>query len=366
MKKIELGIEILKILNNHGFEAFIVGGAVRDYLLGLEPNDIDITTSATVDEIDLIFDEVDLSNKKYLNCKVFYHSCDFEITTYRKDVEYLDHRHPVSVSANNLKDDLIRRDFTINAMAMDMNYNIIDLFNGKSDLNSKIIKTIGSPKIRFNEDGLRVLRAIYYSARLSFDLDEDILESFCEDFVKYIPSEYIKTMVEKICALENNKGMKYIHDYKILKSFDFYQTIVDISYKYNCKEYWYVLYLSLNNDLLLDEKLSKVEKTFAKKASNLVINNFSKISLYNTDLGLIPAAVYIYNLINEGKVTVDAIMHKYQQLPIHSYKDIKFDFNVLPDINRGKAIKKVEEAIIEGKLINSIEYIEFFIEKEVL
>ena len=163
MSKLDKGLKVLKKLNSAGYEAYIVGGAVRDYLLNNEISDIDITTNAKIAEINLIFDKVDLKANDYAGITIYYDNESFEITSFRKDVSYNDHRHPIVELVNNLEEDLIRRDFTMNALAMDENKNIIDLFSGIKSINEKIIYTIGDSKVRFNEDALRVLRAVYFS-----------------------------------------------------------------------------------------------------------------------------------------------------------------------------------------------------------
>ena len=200
MKNLEKGIEILKILNSNSFEAYIVGGAVRDYLLNIDSNDIDITTNATYSDICLLFNDVKNEGEKYHSCRVVFMEEEFEITTYRKDLSYLDHRHPITAKATALKEDLVRRDFTINALAMNSNYEIIDIFNGMDDLKNKLIRTIGDADIRFNEDSLRVLRAIYYSAKLDFKLDTNIVNAFSKNYVGYLKEEYVKTMLIKIIS----------------------------------------------------------------------------------------------------------------------------------------------------------------------
>ena len=162
-------------------------------------------------------------------------------------MEYHDHRHPVTVKADTLEQDLIRRDFTINAFAMNSDYQIIDIFEGKKDLFNKVIKTIGNANIRFDEDALRVLRALYFSSKLDFDLDAEIIESFKLYHVSYLKEEYVKEMLYKILSMKSNKGLEYISKYNILKDFSFYQELVSLSLKYNAKENVYALYLVFNN-----------------------------------------------------------------------------------------------------------------------
>ena len=171
---------IFEILENEGFECYAVGGCVRDILLGAKPSDVDFTTNATPDEILNCFKAYKTFEvgKKYGTISVLNNNETYEITTYRIDGEYTDARHPSEVKfSGNLKDDLSRRDFTINAMAMDKNGNVVDIFGGKEDLNKKLIRTVGSPEERFSEDALRIFRALRFSAKLGFSIDVETSEA---------------------------------------------------------------------------------------------------------------------------------------------------------------------------------------------
>ncbi|MBR4025498.1 MAG: hypothetical protein IKJ03_00905, partial [Mycoplasmataceae bacterium] len=161
------------------------------------------------------FNDVKNEGEKYHSCRVVFMEEEFEITTYRKDLSYLDHRHPITAKAITLKEDLVRRDFTINALAMNSNYEIIDIFNGMDDLKNKLIRTIGDADIRFNEDSLRVLRAIYYSAKLDFKLDTNIVNAFSKNYVGYLKEEYVKTMLIKIISTNSNRGLEYINKFNV-------------------------------------------------------------------------------------------------------------------------------------------------------
>ncbi len=164
----------LNILYNDGFEAHIVGGCVRDSLLGAAPNDWDITTSAKPEEISRCFKNYKTINTglKHGTVTVIINGMQLEITTYRIDGEYSDNRHPDSVLfTEDVSYDLERRDFTINSLAYNKD-GIVDLFGGISDINNKIIKCVGEPDERFNEDGLRILRALRFASVLDFNIDD--------------------------------------------------------------------------------------------------------------------------------------------------------------------------------------------------
>ena len=172
---------IFDILESSGYECYAVGGCVRDMLLGITPHDMDFTTNATPDEILSCFKEYKTFElgKKFGTISVVKDNNIYEITTYRIDGKYSDSRHPDSVKfSSDLKDDLSRRDFTINAMAMDKNGKITDIFGGREDLQNKIIRTVGNPQARFSEDALRILRALRFSAKLGFNIDKETSEAF--------------------------------------------------------------------------------------------------------------------------------------------------------------------------------------------
>lgn len=170
-------ISIIETIENEGFSAYIVGGSVRDLILGIEPNDWDIATNGTPDEIEGIFGKLDDYRIKTLGKKhgtiTLFESDNSrtalsEITTFRIDGRYSDARHPDSVKfSSSLSEDLRRRDFTINALAMDKNGKIIDPLMGLKDIEERIIKAVGDPAARFNQDALRILRGIRFEGELA-------------------------------------------------------------------------------------------------------------------------------------------------------------------------------------------------------
>ena len=161
---LEKALEVLKKLNENGYEAYIVGGFVRDTLLNRKTNDIDICTSATPKEILEIFDNVMVSDMQYGSVVVAYKGYNFDITTFRKEIKYEGNRKPVKIKyIKNIKKDLLRRDFTINTLCMNSSGEIIDKLNISNDLENKKLKTVGNPKYRIKEDSLRILRCIRFA-----------------------------------------------------------------------------------------------------------------------------------------------------------------------------------------------------------
>lgn len=169
---------ILSQLHKAGHEAYIVGGCVRDKILGIEPHDYDITTSARPEVVKALFERTIDTGIEHGTVTVMVEGEGYEVTTYRLDGHYTDHRRPDSVDfTQSLTEDLKRRDFTINAMAYSPEAGIVDLFGGQEDLKSGIIRCVGAPKERFNEDALRMLRAIRFAARFGFVIEPETEEA---------------------------------------------------------------------------------------------------------------------------------------------------------------------------------------------
>lgn len=199
---------ILNTLEAAGYRADIVGGPVRDFLLGKEPSDYDITTSAPPSEIKRVFSEyrtVD-TGIKHGTVSLILNGEPYEITTYRIDGEYKDSRHPESVSfTTEIEDDLARRDFTVNAMAYSEKHGLTDAFCGREDLERRIIRAVGDPYIRFSEDALRILRAIRFSSVLGFEIEENTARAAreCAHLLDKISAERIYTEWTKLLSGES-------------------------------------------------------------------------------------------------------------------------------------------------------------------
>jgi poly(A) polymerase/tRNA nucleotidyltransferase (CCA-adding enzyme) len=198
-------IKVIEKLNKKGFEAYLVGGSVRDFLLDKEPKDWDITTNATPEEIISIFKKTVYENE-FGTVGVITKEGIIEITTYRTESNYDDARHPKDVKwAKTLPEDLMRRDFTINAMAYDvLRRTLIDEFEGKEDLDKKIIRTVGDPKERFSEDALRMMRAIRFATVLDFEIEKKTLKTIKENnvLIQKISNERIRDELIKIIMSE--------------------------------------------------------------------------------------------------------------------------------------------------------------------
>lgn len=172
---------ILSVLSGAGYEAYAVGGCVRDAILGREPEDWDITTNARPEEVKSLFRRTVDTGIAHGTVTVMLGSDGFEVTTYRQDGDYSDHRHPDAVVFTaSLEEDLKRRDFTINAMAYRPETGLVDLFGGREDLEKRIIRCVGDPRERFDEDALRIMRALRFSAQLGFAIAPETREAIRE------------------------------------------------------------------------------------------------------------------------------------------------------------------------------------------
>lgn len=202
---------IISTLKEHGFEAYAVGGCVRDSILGRKPQDWDITTSATPEETKQLFRRTIDTGIEHGTVTVLLEKEGFEVTTYRLDGEYQDCRHPKEVQfTRSLKEDLLRRDFTINAMAYNETDGLVDLFGGIQDLDAGIIRCVGCARERFGEDALRILRAVRFAAQLGFTIEGETRRAVRElaGNLSKISAERIQTELIKLLTSPNPERIR--------------------------------------------------------------------------------------------------------------------------------------------------------------
>ena len=193
--------KILRILEENGYEAYVVGGCVRDSIMGRIPDDWDITTSAQPEQVKALFHRTVDTGLQHGTVTVLIEKEGFEVTTYRVDGDYEDGRHPKEVLfTSSLEEDLKRRDFTINAMAYHPDKGLVDLFHGMEDMRNKVIRCVGSPRERFREDALRILRAVRFSAQLGFSIEQKTKEGIqaLASNLKCVSAERIQTELVKL------------------------------------------------------------------------------------------------------------------------------------------------------------------------
>lgn len=211
---------IIDRLQNRGYEAYAVGGCVRDSILGRIPDDWDITTSATPVQVKEIFPRTIDTGIQHGTVTVMMHKEGFEVTTYRIDGEYQDNRRPSEVHFTpDLSEDLRRRDFTINAMAYNDREGIVDRFGGVEDIRNKVIRCVGVPRERFGEDALRILRAVRFSAQLGFGIDAGTRKAICElaPNLASISAERIQAELVKLLVSDNPYQLETAYETGITK-----------------------------------------------------------------------------------------------------------------------------------------------------
>lgn len=211
---------ILHTLEEAGYEAYVVGGCVRDSILGRSPDDWDITTSAKPEEVKALFRRTVDTGLIHGTVTVMLDKEGFEVTTYRVDGEYEDGRHPKEVSFTaNLEEDLKRRDFTMNAMAYNPKRGLVDLFGGVQDMENRIVRCVGNPMERFTEDALRILRAVRFSAQLGFSIEGETLKaiSALAPNLKYVSAERIQVELLKLLVSPHPDYLRTAYEAGITK-----------------------------------------------------------------------------------------------------------------------------------------------------
>lgn len=375
MKK---AIKFIQKLEQFGYEGYLVGGSVRDHLLKLGSFDIDIATNATPNQIMELFKSVP-TGIKYGTVLVFYEDKQFEVTTYRKDFIYNNNRHPEKVVfSNDINEDAQRRDFTINGLYMDKNYQIIDLVNGKTDLDNRIIKTIGNPDLRFQEDALRMLRAFYFVSKLNFDIEVNTMASIQKNghLIKNISSERVYRELTKMSNHFNllkairalliseidiylpglSKGLNYMAEHEIM---------------FHDKMFWAFCFY-LNGYVDNYWKLSNADKSYYQDIITLLDEKtkWDSITLYNYEDSVLIDAAKINAYLKIKPTTVLEITKKLRELPIKIDSDINITneeiieiMAIAPGAWLSKLRKELAYLILLNKLDNNQQEIIEFIKK---
>lgn len=313
-RMLESALKLLKELTSHDYKAYIVGGFVRDYLLGRESQDIDVCTNATPKEIKEVFEDSFLPTEDYGSVIVNKYGIRFEITTFRKEFSYQDHRKPVEIQyIDDLYQDLLRRDFTINAICIDENGEVIDFLGGRDDLERKLIRTIGDAVDRFQEDALRILRAIRFATVLDFQLDASVSSAILE--TRHLLSELSyqrkKEELDKIFASGHaDKGIDLLLQYHLDKNLEL-EKLSQVENTDSVIGIWSVLDVDLLYPFSNNEKEMMAD---IRKAMSL--NNLDPMALYEYGL-------YVNSVAGEMKgLDKKKITESYNALIIHSRSDL--------------------------------------------
>ncbi len=340
--------EILNKLIDKGFDAYIVGGYVRDLILGIDSYDVDICTNASIDNIIKIFGKAGKPFKEYFSYHIRDSIYEYEITTFRKELEYSNNKPIKMMGVNDLYIDLLRRDFTINTICLDVNNNIIDLLNGRKDLDNHLIRVVGNTFERFDEDKTRIVRAIRLSCTLDFDLDNEIINYINEygNNIKYLSKEFKKDELNKIFKTNPKKffEMKY-------------SSFFDIKYnKIVFNTSYYGIWAQIDSDYLF----TKDEKNIINIIKKIVNNkNITMYDLYKYGESICLDASLILN------INIDDLI---ANIPIHSILDIDITNNDIRNLVDDKyvnnIIKKIEKSILNGILNNNKNDIIEFIKGE--
>ena len=346
--------KILETLENEGYQAYLVGGYVRDYLLGVTSFDVDIATDALPKDIHRIFNS---SKNNYGSVNIKVDKLNVDITTFRKDLNYVNRRPSKVVYINNLIDDLERRDFTINAICMNKNDKIIDLLNGCKDLDRRTIKMIGSIDVKLKEDPLRIMRAIRFACILDFKIEDELYEKIKEYsyLVGDLSKERIKNELDKILISKNYKyGLELMKDTKISEVLEI--NYDDINYVDDLLGMWAQV-------KVLNIPFTNVEKGNIIKITEVL--DFGKIDneiLYKYGLYISRVAGKILNI----KTT--KISKMYNKLPIKSREDIDITSKEISSIVGvgeviGETYKIIEKEILNYRLKNKKSEILKYLEK---
>ncbi|HEA6240783.1 TPA: CCA tRNA nucleotidyltransferase [Staphylococcus aureus] len=374
---------ILEQIQDNGFEAYYVGGSVRDYVMGRNIHDIDITTSATPDEIEAIFSHTIPVGKEHGTINVVFNDENYEVTTFRAEEDYVDHRRPSGVTfVRDLYEDLQRRDFTMNAIAMDTAYKLYDYFDGQQDINNRIIRTVGIAEERFQEDALRMIRCLRFQSQLSFDIAMETFEAMRTQMadIKFLSIERIVIELTKLMRGINVE--ESFNHLKSLKAFNYmpYFEQLDMN-QINVTEpidlELLIAIVSVKFDINYSLKPLKLSNRQVKDINqyiqimnalpSIITKEQLKMFVYDYDTNLIKNVMVAADVLKANDIqgheplivnlqTIDETLHR---LPMHNRKDMMVNGGVLMAHLNAKSgpwlkdvLRQIEIAIVTGKVSN--------------
>lgn len=377
-------VPVLERLEIAGYEAYFVGGSVRDFLLNKEINDVDIATSATPEEVKQIFSKTVDIGIEHGTVLVIYQNQTYEITTFRSEAEYEDYRRPKEVSfIRSLTEDLQRRDFTMNAIAMDKDGNIIDPFHGQKSIKNQVIQTVGKAADRFQEDALRMMRAVRFVSQLSFKIEEETLSALIDlvHFLDNIAVERKRAEFDKLlCGNNRKQALQLIlqtNIYSCLPGLSNQADSIKLMLEYKLEklhtcEMWALLVFCLKIENKAIEEFLRGWRIPLKEIREIQLilhylykrfkGSWSKYDLYAATKDIFVSSENLFLVINgiEGNDTVQHYLEVYEGLPIKARSEMNITGNDLMDwFNKsgGPWVKellfKVEQAILAGNLENN-------------
>lgn len=307
-------LEVLNKFYDNGYLAYIVGGYPRDTLLGIKTTDIDICTNAKPMEIIKIFDTDKVSDINYGSVKVIYKNVKFDVTTFRRDIKYENNRKPVKIKyINDLKKDLLRRDFTINTLCIDREGNLVDILNVRKDIDERIIRTVGNPRYRIKEDSLRILRAIRFASILDFKIDSKT-KSYIIKYGYLLKSLSCSRRREELDKIFSSKNKEMGRDLIVELGIDNHLGIENLKDVVMCNDI-----IGIWSQLKMRDEypFSKLEKETIFKIREMLEMDIDSYSVYKYGL-------YVSSVVGSIKgISYKEINDIYSNLVIYSRKDIK-------------------------------------------
>lgn len=357
---LETSLQVIKRLEEAGFESYIVGGFVRDYLMNRESIDVDITTAARPREIKEIFNEVVLPKEDYGAVSLFIKNYRFEITTFRKELSYYDDRKPKQIEyIDDLLTDLKRRDFRMNTICMNSEAEIVDLLGGQKDIEDKLIRPVEDAIFKFYEDPLRILRAIRFATTLNFDLSKEIIDAIykTKSSLKRLSYQRKREELDKIFSNSSAcKGIKLLLDLDLDKELEIYNLE---KVKVNCD------LIGIWASLDVDHRypFSKNEQELIKKIKEVINkDNLDTMVLYDYGLYVNTVAACIKGLDKKE------LIKKYENLSIKSKNEIQMSSRQIIKLFNGKTgayiseiMKDLEKQILLNNLLNEPKTLEKYI-----
>lgn len=372
---LQRGIEIVKTLTSFTYQAYLIGGVVRDYLMNNEFNDIDIATSATPEQVQELFPEVKMEYAHLGFVTLKEDGVTFEISTFREEV-YDKPRKPSKIYyANNLVDDVKRRDFTINALALTDNYKVVDLVKGQKDLKKKKVRVIGRGKIRFKEDPLRILRAYNLVARFNFKIAGTTefairkTNKYLKDISNYQISRELHKIMEHKYGKKAIKAVVELNTHKYLEDYTLGLEVISRNYKRFDMIEKFALCYAVKNKIPENTCFDKMTLTKLQTILKVVeaTKNWTKdkeesvtpIDIFNYGADLLLTATKINHYLLEKYPNISSKIKKMnEELPIHSISDMKFHGSDLVEINNGETgpyIKEVMEQLSSEVILGLVE-----------
>ena len=385
-------LPVLEKIKEAGFEAYFVGGSVRDALLNRPIHDVDIATSSYPEETKQIFPRTADIGIEHGTVLVLDGDEEYEVTTFRTEDVYVDYRRPSSVSfVRSLEEDLKRRDFTVNAFALDETGEIVDLFDGLKDLENQVLRAVGVASERFNEDALRIMRGFRFQASLGFELEQETFEAMKDltpllekisvertfvEFDKLLLAPHWRVGLSSMIA---SKAYDYLPD--MAGSQENLQSLFDLDADFtfeSSEQAWAALLWVLEvEDAQQFLKAWKTSRQFAKQVQDLLTilelreeGELSKRDCYRFDLDLLIQAENLRQA--QGKeVNPQAIEETYHSLTIYDKKEIQINGGILikeygyqPGPEMGEILAEIEYAIVDGDLENNLEAIHAYLREK--